>query len=204
MPGISPARSFAERYYDCLFGVYARLLYSRLGKYYDLVFGLFSSPREAHRRVIEGLSHGSILDVACGTGSLLAMASGKGLQCYGIDLSPGMLDRARSRVPDAELRVGNFEDLPYPDNHFDRVVCTNALGSVRVNPRTVLSEIVRVCKYGGEVRIADYAVPLRRTVWSSIVIGLFKPLGDTPYDYVSIFRGLGYEPDVEVLGLEVG
>lgn len=190
-----------ERYYDAVFAFYNKLLYSKLAKYYDSFFNLFSTSEKTKERVIESLSSGSILDVACGTGSVLALASNKGLECYGVDLSQGMLDRAKSKVSNAELKIGNFEDIPYPDAHFDYVVCTNAIGSVRVNPRSVISEMLRVCKYGGEVLIADYSEPPQKTFKNKVLIKFFKLFGDTPYDYLSIFRNFGYEPDVEILGL---
>ena len=189
-----------ERYYDCVFAIYNRLVYRRLAKYYDL-FGSLSTFKKAQVRVVEGLSSGSILDVACGTGSVLAMASEKGLACYGIDMSPGMMAQAKSKVPGAELKVGSFEDIAYPDDSFDYVVCTNSIGCVKVTPRNVISEMVRVCKKGGEIRIADYAEPPKRTFKARLLIMFFKALGDTPYDYVSIFRDIGYKPEVEILGL---
>lgn len=201
MPNPLFGKPLRERYYDCVFGFYNRILYSRLGKYYDSFFSLFPGAERAQQRVVEGLSSGSILDVACGTGTLLAMAHGRGLECYGIDLSQGMLTRARTKAPDAELTVGDFENISYPDNHFEYVVCTNSIGSVRVNPRRVISEMLRVCKYGGEVRIADYTEPPKRTFKSKVLIRIFKLFGDIPYDYLSIFRELGYEPEIEVLGL---
>ena len=201
MSSLQIGKKLRERYYDCAFAIYGRLLYSRLAKYYDLFFSSFSTFEKAQERVVEGLSSGSILDVACGTGSVLALASEKGLECYGIDLSPGMLDRAKAKVPSAELEIGDFEDIAYPENSFDYVVCTNSIGSVRVNPRSVISGMVRVCKEGGEVRIADYSEPPKRTFKARLLIMFFKLLGDTPYDYVSIFRDFGYEPDVEILGL---
>jgi 2-polyprenyl-3-methyl-5-hydroxy-6-metoxy-1,4-benzoquinol methylase len=58
----------------------------RTCKYYDLFMRVFFPIGEKGReRIVERLSAGSILDVACGTGTLLAMAGEKGLECYGID-----------------------------------------------------------------------------------------------------------------------
>jgi ubiquinone/menaquinone biosynthesis C-methylase UbiE len=189
------------RYYDCVFAVYDRLLYGRLARYYDVFFSSSPILGRARERTLEGLTSGCVLDVACGTGSLLAMAHARGLQCYGVDLSQGMLARARRKVPHAELRIGDFENLSYPDSEFDYVVCTNAIGSVKVNPRRVISAMLRVCRHGGEVRVADCGEPPRRTPGNEALIRLYRLFGDTPYDYRSIFRDLGYEADLEILGL---
>ena len=200
MPNFSPGARAKDKYYDLLFAAYDRLLYKRLGKFYDALFRLDSRYVAGHQRVLDGLTSGSILDVACGTGTLLAIAGQRGLRCYGVDLSQGMLERARAKAADADLRIGDFENLPYPGDCFDCVVATNAIGSVKVNPSSVLSEMMRVCKPGGEVRLADYAEPLKKSLCSRLVIALFKLLGDTPYDYRHILEGLGYTPDIEVLG----
>ncbi|MFN2236964.1 MAG: class I SAM-dependent methyltransferase [Anaerolineales bacterium] len=52
---------------------------------------------------MEKLTSGSVLDVACGTGTQLEKATKKGLKCAGIDLSEGMLAQARRKVPKATL-----------------------------------------------------------------------------------------------------
>ncbi|MHA2296195.1 MAG: class I SAM-dependent methyltransferase [Candidatus Hodarchaeales archaeon] len=201
MPSSTFKSKFRESYYSFVFAVYDRMLYDRLPKIYDLVFGSSHDIGEAFNRIISDLEPGSILDVACGTGTLLALASNKGLDCYGVDLSEGMLKRAMSKVPKAELKQGNFENIPYPGNTFDYVVSTNALGSLMVNPARVVSEMLRVCRKGGEVKIADYNYPPAPSYKSKILTRFFRLLGDTPYDFTRIFRDLGYDPRVTIIGL---
>jgi len=70
--------------------VWTTRTFDRLAKYYDLFMRVFFPVGEKGReRIVERLSTGSVLDIACGTGTLLAMAHEKGLECYGIDLSQG-------------------------------------------------------------------------------------------------------------------
>ena len=176
--------------------------YDKIAKYYDPFFKwFFPAAEKAQKRVVEDLNSGSILDVACGTGSVLMMAYEKGLKCYGIDLFQGMLRQAKLKVPGAELQIGDFENIPYPHGHFDYVVSTNSISGVRINAKKVVSEMIRVCKYGGEVRIGDYSKPLRRTWKNRLVINFLSLTGDVPHDYLKIFREFGYEPYVEILGL---
>jgi ubiquinone/menaquinone biosynthesis C-methylase UbiE len=176
--------------------------YDIIAKYYDCFLKWFFPVAEkAQRKVVEELNSGSILDVACGTGSVLAMAYKKGLKCYGIDVSEGMLRQAKLKVPHAELQIADFQSIPYPHNRFDYVVSTNSISGVRINPEKVVSEMIRVCKYAGEVRIADYSEPPTRTWKNRLVIDLLSLTGDVPHDYSKIFRELGYEPYVENLGL---
>lgn len=66
---------------------------------------------------------GRWLDVACGTGSLLARFPG--VERAGLDLSPAMLERAREANPDALLlREGDFRDaVPEWEGAFSLVTC---------------------------------------------------------------------------------
>ncbi len=137
-------------------GVWTARTFDRLAKYYDFFMRVFFPVGEKGReRIVERLSAGSILDVACGTGTLLAMAYEKGLKCYGIDISQGMLNQARAKVPSAEFNRASYYEIPYPDGHFDYVVATNALSGDFIDARRVLSEMIRVCKSGGGVYIAE-------------------------------------------------
>jgi SAM-dependent methyltransferase len=62
-----------------------------------------------------------VLDVGCGTGVFLRLAADRGAEPYGIDASETLLALARDRVPEADLRVGEMESLPYADDSFDLV-----------------------------------------------------------------------------------
>jgi SAM-dependent methyltransferase len=75
---------------------------------------------EVIRRV--GLEPGRhVLDIGCGTGVFLRLAADRGAEPFGIDASAGLLELARSRVPEADLRVGDMQFLPYGDDRFDLV-----------------------------------------------------------------------------------
>jgi SAM-dependent methyltransferase len=64
---------------------------------------------------------GLVLDVGCGVGAFLRLVAERGGRPYGIDASEALLDVARSRLPDADLRHGDMEGLPYADDTFDLV-----------------------------------------------------------------------------------
>src|SRR5829696_1166856 len=106
---------------------------------------------DALRRV--GLEPGwSVLDIGCGVGAFLRAVVARGAHAFGVDASPSLLDVARGRVPDAELRVGDMESLPYDDDTFDLVCGFNSfffagdmVGAVR--------EAGRVAKPGAPVVI---------------------------------------------------
>jgi ubiquinone/menaquinone biosynthesis C-methylase UbiE len=175
-------------------------LYNKIARYYDWMALLFPIQRKGHQMVLEGMSGGSLIDVACGTGTLLAMALEKGLRCFGIDTSEEMLARAKSKAFDAKLEIASFYDIPYSDDTFDFVVETNAVSGVEIEVQKVIREMVRVCKPGGELRLADYARPVSWTRLSRTVERVLQSFGDSAYDYVEHFRALGYEPEVKPVG----
>ena len=64
--------------------------------------------------------------MGCGTGELCRLAADRGATVSGIDAAEGMIDRARARLSDADLRVGAIENLPWDDDSFDVVTGFNS------------------------------------------------------------------------------
>ena len=56
-----------------------------------------------------------VLDVATGPGYAAAACVARGASAVGLDLSPAMLELARSLHPELELVEGDVERLPFPD-----------------------------------------------------------------------------------------
>jgi SAM-dependent methyltransferase len=54
-----------------------------------------------------------VLDVGCGSGLALVLAARRAAAPSGQDISPGLLGIARERLPDADLREGDMETLPF-------------------------------------------------------------------------------------------
>lgn len=97
-----------------------------------------------------------VLDVGCGTGVLARAAHRRvGPQGHvaGLDPNDGMLAVARRSEPDVEWHTGIAEELPYPDDSFDRTVSQFALMFFS-NPKRALGEIGRVTRPDGRVALA--------------------------------------------------
>ena len=74
-----------------------------------------------------GLSAGqSYLDIGCGGGVALGLAAKRGAGVAGLDASEALLELARERVPDADIRVGDMQFLPFDDDSFDLVTGFNS------------------------------------------------------------------------------
>src|SRR5580693_7912337 len=101
-----------------------------------------------------------LLDVGCGSGLTLVLAARRGAAPGGLDISPGLLSIARDRLPDADLREGDMESLPWDDAAFDAVVGVNAF-QFAGDPRRALREAARVTRPGGRVVASLFAAPER-------------------------------------------
>jgi len=93
-----------------------------------------------------------VLDVGCGVGAFLQLVSGRGARPYGLDASAALLEVARQRLPDADLRVGDMEQLPYEDETFDLVTGFNSFFFAN-DFVAALREAGRVAKPGAPVVI---------------------------------------------------
>jgi ubiquinone/menaquinone biosynthesis C-methylase UbiE len=106
------------------------------------------------------------LDVACGGGRLVLAAAPHVTRAAGIDLSPGMLDRARTRAAasaNVDLHLGSAQRLPFADGEFTVVACTAALHHFP-DPAAAVAEVERVLAPGGRFLLADVctdALPMR-------------------------------------------
>jgi SAM-dependent methyltransferase len=103
--------------------------------------------------------HAHVLDVACGTGNTAVPAARTGASVVGIDIAPNLLGQARQRAAAESLDIlfeeGDAEDLHFPDHSFDVVVSMfGAMFAPR--PERVAAELLRVCKPGGIVAMANW------------------------------------------------
>ncbi|GHE38721.1 class I SAM-dependent methyltransferase [Streptomyces lavendulocolor] len=101
---------------------------------------------------------GKVLEVAVGTGRNLPHYP-PGTDVVGIDLCPGMLERARPRAAASAAAVtlveGTAAALPFPDACFDTVVCVLALCCM-ADDRAAVREMHRVLRPGGRLLLLDH------------------------------------------------
>jgi ubiquinone/menaquinone biosynthesis C-methylase UbiE len=128
-----------------------------------------------HRTILEEVEAdretADILDVGCGTGSLLAdLAKAGAGSLAGVDLAPKILDVAREKLAAAgaraDLRAADAEEpLPWPSESFDVATLTGALHHF-YRPRDVLAEIHRLLRPGGRLLIVDpcFFTPVRQLI----------------------------------------
>jgi len=140
--------------------------YSWLTPLYDIVVGKTTRERTFKNALIEQADFKpghQILDLASGTGTLAIWIK----QCQpaatvvGLDADPDILALAERKAIRAKVDItfekGLSTHLPYPNEHFDRVVSSlffHHLGWVSKTQTAI--EIHRVLKPGGEIHVADW------------------------------------------------
>ena len=101
-----------------------------------------------------------VLDVACGTGTYLAVQrdafADRGVALFGVDASEDMLRHARRKVPEATLAHGRAEALPHDDGAFDLVITSFAFHHFEDKERA-LDEMLRVLAPDGVLQIRNVA-----------------------------------------------
>jgi SAM-dependent methyltransferase len=100
-----------------------------------------------------GLEPGwKVLDVGSGVGAFLVLVAEQGGIPHGIDAAESLIEFTRERLPDADLRVGEMEALPWDDDTFDLVTGFNAFFFAN-DMVSALREAGRVAKSGASVVI---------------------------------------------------
>ncbi|HLR25881.1 MAG TPA: class I SAM-dependent methyltransferase [Fodinibius sp.] len=127
--------------------------------------------------------HGpKVLEIGVGTGKNIPYYPDN-IQLTGIDLSPGMLKRAKGLLKEKQknhviLKEMDAQDMDFPDNHFDEVVATFVFCSVP-DPVRGLQEVLRVTKPGGRLHLLEHM-----RAEQPFMASLMKKL-DAPIHYLS-------------------
>jgi ubiquinone/menaquinone biosynthesis C-methylase UbiE len=105
--------------------------------------------------LIDQIPRGRVLDAASGTGRHARYLHSRGHDVVAMDTTPEMLDKLRAEVPEVECREGDLENLPFPDQSFDAVICALALTHLETLDRAI-AEMTRVIRPGGFVILSDF------------------------------------------------
>ncbi|MBP1634698.1 MAG: ubiE 5 [Acidobacteria bacterium] len=135
-------------------------VYENLASVYDWVFGPTLHPGRLQALQRMGIREGDrVLEVGVGTGINAALYP-RTCSVTGVDLSEGMLEKARERVARkglANVRLLQMDAarLTFPDDSFD-IVYAPYLVSVVPDPVQVAREMRRVCRPGGRIVILNH------------------------------------------------
>jgi ubiquinone/menaquinone biosynthesis C-methylase UbiE len=110
---------------------------------------------------------GLMLDVGCNGGTLTAKISArvKPDRVVGLDISDKAIAYTMQRHPDFDLLVGHAEDLPFRDETFDAIFCSEVLEHVE-RPARLLTEVKRCLRSNSyAVVVVPAETPLFKFLW---------------------------------------
>ena len=135
-------------------------VYTSYSGVYDHIFGkIFHESREACVRNLRIRPEEKILEVGVGTGIALEYYP-KNCEIIGIDLSSGMLAKARQRqshyhLDHVRLMLMDAGKMDFADDSFDTVMAAYVVTAVP-DYRKVVNEMIRVCKPGGRIIMLNH------------------------------------------------
>ena len=136
-----------------------RDIYDRLAPRFDRRIGFWEKVLfRGGREWVCAQATGDVLEIAVGTGRNFGFYP-MDVRLTGIELSPTMLEIARSRADElgrpVDLREADAEALPFDDDSFDTVVCTLSLCSIP-DDRKAIAEAKRVLRPGGSFLLLEH------------------------------------------------
>jgi demethylmenaquinone methyltransferase/2-methoxy-6-polyprenyl-1,4-benzoquinol methylase len=151
---------------------YVNQMFATIAPRYDLVTTLLSYGQDQRwKRKLVAMAdvqpHHQVLDLACGTGNIACLVArqldSRG-QATGVDITPGMVERARRKglhEPRVHFETGDICQLSFPDTSFDRITVGYGVRNVPDISR-LLDEIFRLLKPAGHFLSLDFGRPESR------------------------------------------
>jgi len=192
---VVPYRVWIERIYLWA----CERLYDELAGHYDLVSWLVSGGqwRSWQAGVWDEVYGKRVLELGCGTGTMLVEGAQRGLHVVGVDRSPAMLAVAQRRVniarSDAELLRGDGIMLPLGENQFDTVIATFPAGYI-LAPET-LAEVGRVLRVDGRFIVLG--------LWVEVHMGILARLLPVFYGRPTDSVCMGIEQRMKTAGFRM-
>jgi ubiquinone/menaquinone biosynthesis C-methylase UbiE len=140
----------------------AQTNYDHLSRWYDLFAGSEKRFTQAGLRLLDPKPGEGVLEIGCGTGHGLAWLAKAGAAVNGLDLSAGMLARARRAVKrsgaSADLCQGDAVRLPFKSNSFNAVFLSFTLELFPEDEiPLVLAECRRLLRWDGRLGVVSLA-----------------------------------------------
>ena len=171
-------------------------------KLFPVLLDWATRPVYRDRARIVGQAHGRVLELGVGTGSNFPFYTDAATEIHGIEPVAAMLELAwesANQCPHPDrftLHIGDAQQLPYPDQHFDTVVACLVFCTIP-DPTQAAAEAFRVLKPGGTLLALEHVLSDRRWVqrlqksmnpaWKHLACGC-----QLTRDTASIFREAGF------------
>lgn len=177
------------------------MIWDRVAPLYDLAVNTLN------RRVYYGTGSAvarlirpgdTVLECACGTGTITAAIAPACARVVATDYSEGMLKQAGkklTRYPNVVVEQADITHLRYADDSFDAVVAANVI-HLLPEPGDALKELKRVTRPGGTIIVPTYVIPKKRahTIFLKLIsrCGIHFQEHFDPASYRAFFERMGY------------
>jgi ubiquinone/menaquinone biosynthesis C-methylase UbiE len=160
---------------------YVKYLLEKTRKDYDQIAESFSKtreyiPEEQKSLLLQYITPGDkVLDLGCGNGRFSEVFK-QNIEYIGVDSSRKMIEIAKTKYPEADFKVTDALNLPFPENSFDKVFSFAVIHHIPSEELQLqfLKEVKRTLKPGGILILAAWNLnPLRM-----ILIGQYKRVKD--------------------------
>lgn len=149
--------------------------YNRYSKFYDI----FELPMETFfskfRPDLVCYAEGNVLEVGVGTGKNLGYYPDD-VHVTAIDLSPGMLSKAKKKFPNKKnitFLEMDIQSTTFEDNVFDTIIGSFVFCSVP-DPVKGLNELRRICKPGGKIYLLEHVRSNKKIIGP--ILDIFNPI----------------------------
>lgn len=176
------------------------MIWDRVAPLYDLAVSALN------RRVYDGTGAvvarlirpgDTVLECACGTGTITAAIAPACARVVATDYSEGMLKQAGkklARYPNVVVEQADITHLRYADDSFDAVVAANVI-HLLPEPGDALKELKRVTRPGGMIIVPTYVIPKKRahTIFLKLIsrCGVHFQEHFDPASYRAFFERMG-------------
>lgn len=134
-----------------------------------------------------------ILDIGCGTGTILKRLSDKcSIDGFGIDIEDEMIQQAKQKCSQMQIFKCDCTNTPFEDDTFDSVIACMAFHHFH-DQTAFAKEVSRILKIGGKLYLADPGLPgIPRKVINT-VLNVHKLVGkfNTTQEIAQIFKPYG-------------
>ena len=143
-----------------------------------------------------------ILDIGCGKGYLLFdfLKVKPYAEVSGIDISKDAIDNCKQEIKD-RVKVGNSNDLPWPDNYFDLAISINTFHNLySFDLEKSLKEMERVSKNNKYICVESYRNETEKAnlLYWQVTCEAFN----TPEEWIWWFKKTGYNGDYSFIYFE--
>ncbi|MCR5415656.1 MAG: methyltransferase domain-containing protein [Pseudobutyrivibrio sp.] len=126
--------------------------------------GIYEMCKDDYPYISEELAkegYQDLLDCGCGTGPMISLLyeQDSSKNYTGLDITPKMIEVAQAKnLEGVNWVVGDCENLPFEENSFDAIICSNSFHHYP-NPQLFFNSVKRVLRPGGRLVLQDYTAP---------------------------------------------